>query len=587
MIKINNIHIEYDSIILDNEEMELYPSQLTLIKGESGSGKTTLLQRIGLINQDCHIIIDNQELTHTDEIRRTQIGFVLQSNDIIPYLSVEENIRFYASIANIKCEQEDIMNIMKATELDVPLDQNALSLSLGERQRLAIACALVKKPLLLILDEPTASLDDYNKKQIFKLMKRIAETHCYVVFTSHEEEAYDYADRVYEINNKKLVLTKNSIPHCVQVNKHIKPFNKISLIKHYSKMFFHYHKKMFTMITSVILISTVFISFMNSFIYDYHENLKNQLFSQSEQILLINNSNSQYIDDFNQSLQLDAIPFIKMTLQQDSNIYIIPYFKNTHFKDKVETLYSYNHDGIYISYDLQKRLQNVSLTENITLPVKVYATNGIQKSISVDTKINGILKKGVIQNYSKENHQFIYMPYDTMKKIYDDHFDCNSYFGYLKQYDNYDSLQKDNEILSKRGLTTSMIGIDFNQLKDTISVNKDMSIKTNIFLILLILLIMVIVQIYHINRRKKELSLLRINGISSNILSCILLSNNFIGLILSIIVLLFLTFFHVVYVKFVIYALLYILMITILLHFINVLIINRINLENQIRTVTM
>lgn len=536
MIKYSNIHVVHDRVLLENETVILYPGKVTLIIGESGSGKTTLLERIGLIVPDCKVEVNNEELNDYNEYRRTKIGFVLQSDDIFNYLSVEDNLRLYASIVSKEITKENIINILQEVKLDVPLDQNAIELSLGERQRLAIACALIKDPDILILDEPTASLDKYHKIEIFELINSLSRKGIYVVLTSHDKSAIPYANNIYEIKDRKLNIIKSSNENNEYPNKQGYPLKKISFIKYYSHLFSKYYKNI-NLMTAVLIILNIFtISIINTSINRYHQSTIEQLYSQSEQILFINKSNEEYIDNINKPFTYNSNPYIKMTYQGYYDIYIVPYFEDDTFNDKLEIQIDNSNDGIYISHDLYKKDIGISLEKDIDLPLTIFCGNGKVNNTVYSTHLNGVLKKGVNQYYSKEKSLFIYMPYKTMVKLYNQNFNYNQYYAYIVKYDDYNDLKENKELLEKKGYSTTVIGIDYNHLNSTIESNSKMMTKINIIMIIISTLILIALDLYILHKRNKEICLLVINGMPNSVISTIILFQNFKVIILSILV---------------------------------------------------
>lgn len=178
MLRLENVHIEYDQTLLENENMSIYPSTLTLIKGRSGTGKSTLLYRIGLIHSiiDYDYYINNKNIRNYKEnqiasIRKNQMAFVLQDSLIFEHYNVLENLKHAYMINEVKKSEEELLDLLHEVKLDIAFNQRVNQISGGEKQRLAIACALCKDPQILILDEPTSALDEENERIIFSLLK--------------------------------------------------------------------------------------------------------------------------------------------------------------------------------------------------------------------------------------------------------------------------------------------------------------------------------------------------------------------------------------------------------------------------------
>jgi putative ABC transport system ATP-binding protein len=179
--------------------------------GPSGSGKTTLLAMIGglLAPSSGSIMVNGTDvgaLTGAAQARyrRDQIGFVFQSNNLIPYLTVRENLMLIRSIGakgrGTAGERADQL----IDELGLTKRRNALSteLSGGERQRVAIARALMNDPDLVLVDEPTASLDSNRGRQVVtSLLEEVKSRDKLGIMVTHDLNMAAMADRVLEMRD--------------------------------------------------------------------------------------------------------------------------------------------------------------------------------------------------------------------------------------------------------------------------------------------------------------------------------------------------------------------------------------------------
>lgn len=217
MIHISHLTVEYDKKIFDNQSINFYPKQVSLIMGESGVGKTSLLYRIGLLSHiDYEMEINGLKIHEMNDkelsdIRRYHIGFVLQEKDIIENFNVYENICFYGNMVGRQIDEKQAKELLEFVSLDIPFQQDVMTLSLGERQRLAIACVLAKNPDIFIFDEPTSSLDSYNQDIIFNIIQKLAhQYHKYVIISSHSPKAIEYADWIYHLENQHIEIQRKS-----------------------------------------------------------------------------------------------------------------------------------------------------------------------------------------------------------------------------------------------------------------------------------------------------------------------------------------------------------------------------------------
>ncbi len=189
--------------------------EFTAILGKSGSGKSTLLNLISGIDQPDSgaICINGQELTALSERRRTlfrrdKIGFVFQFFNLIPTLTVIENIILPAELSGNTRQQarQRALPLLEAVDLLDRQDTFPDRLSGGEQQRVAIARALVNDPLLLLADEPTGNLDGETGKQVLALLDRLTrQAGKNTIMVTHSQEAAAYADRILQLQDGKLV----------------------------------------------------------------------------------------------------------------------------------------------------------------------------------------------------------------------------------------------------------------------------------------------------------------------------------------------------------------------------------------------
>ncbi len=225
LLTIKNIDYHYaesDTFRLHIDEFSVDIGQSVLILGESGSGKSTLLGLIGgvLACQNGQITILNHAL-HTyagaqmDRFRGEHIGLIYQTLNLIPWLSVEENILLGVSFSRKRrarlthAPKDDAYALLE--RLNLPPAQFAHSqahaLSIGQQQRVAAARALIGKPALLLADEPSSALDDKNAQEFFTLLQdTMDKTRQSLIVVSHDTRITPLFDRVVtmqDINNKR------------------------------------------------------------------------------------------------------------------------------------------------------------------------------------------------------------------------------------------------------------------------------------------------------------------------------------------------------------------------------------------------
>ncbi|MFU8793568.1 MAG: ATP-binding cassette domain-containing protein [Acholeplasmataceae bacterium] len=207
--KRNEIHV------LNDVSIDFPDKGLVVLLGASGSGKTTLLNVIGGLDkvQSGTIDIHGHAIEHYksnvwDNIRNDSIGYIFQNYNLLPELSVYDNIAFVLKMIGITDQQaidERVIYVLKAVGMYPFRKKKALQLSGGQQQRVAIARALVKNPDIIIADEPTGNLDSKNTVDVMNIIKSISKDKLVVLVTHEKDSAYFYGDRIIEIKDGQIV----------------------------------------------------------------------------------------------------------------------------------------------------------------------------------------------------------------------------------------------------------------------------------------------------------------------------------------------------------------------------------------------
>ncbi len=198
---------------LDGVDLEIERGKFTAIIGTSGSGKSTLLNMLGGLDtpSEGSIQIGNTELAKLNSeqatiFRRNHIGFIFQNYNLVPVLSVWENIVFPISLDGRKSDEKFIMEIVRLLGLEKKLDSLPNNLSGGQQQRVAIARALASKPAIILADEPTGNLDSKTSDDVIGLLKMTSkEFNQTIVMITHNPEIAQMADRIVRIEDGRIV----------------------------------------------------------------------------------------------------------------------------------------------------------------------------------------------------------------------------------------------------------------------------------------------------------------------------------------------------------------------------------------------
>jgi putative ABC transport system ATP-binding protein len=200
---------------LKGVDLDIERGSFVCVAGPSGSGKTTLLNMIGLVDSPTSgsVSVAGEELHamtegETTRYRSRSLGFIFQSFNLLPVLTVYENIRLPLVLHRDlpKAEKhERVMELARSVGLEEHLRHKPAELSGGQRQRVAIARALVTRPLIVLADEPTANLDSKTGDEVLSLMERInAELGTTFIFSSHDPSVMRRAGRVVRLHDGML-----------------------------------------------------------------------------------------------------------------------------------------------------------------------------------------------------------------------------------------------------------------------------------------------------------------------------------------------------------------------------------------------
>ena len=199
---------------INDISFDVYEGEFIGIMGASGSGKTTLLNCISSIDEVTggSIIINDDEITKMNvkrlaRFRRDELGFIFQESNLLDTLTGYENIALTLTISKVKYEEIDkrIKSISDKLNITDVLSKYPYEMSGGEKQRIACARAIVKKPTLILADEPTGALDSKSAKMFLEsitdLNKQLDAT---IIMVTHDPFTASYADRILFIKDGKI-----------------------------------------------------------------------------------------------------------------------------------------------------------------------------------------------------------------------------------------------------------------------------------------------------------------------------------------------------------------------------------------------
>ncbi|EGQ3448339.1 ABC transporter ATP-binding protein [Staphylococcus pseudintermedius] len=189
--------------------LEFSPGELIAIVGPSGSGKSTFLTMAGALQKPTSgdIIIGTQKITDLSQkalarVRMQQIGFILQTSNLVPFLTVKQQFQLLKKRKKDVMAQQDFDALIQQLGLESVMNQLPSEISGGQKQRVAIAKAIYTNPDIILADEPTASLDTENAMSVMEILKNESKRRnkmCMVV--THDERLTAYCDKVFEMKD--------------------------------------------------------------------------------------------------------------------------------------------------------------------------------------------------------------------------------------------------------------------------------------------------------------------------------------------------------------------------------------------------
>lgn len=505
MIEVNHINICYNRTLVEDANIALPLGKLTCLIGKSGIGKSSLLYVLGLIskiNYKTEYNFNGYHLNLRDDkekslFRRQHIGYVFQENNILEYMTIEENFRWLAQLSNKSIDEESINTYLKLVRLsELSLKKYPKNISGGERQRLNIALALSKKPDLLLLDEPTSALDKENKQQLICILKDILNYgQMTILAVSHDEELRNESDCVYEIKDKKINLISGEIQNKndnrLRVNK-AQNLNKPLLtyaftqlkrnIKFYLIGFFF---------SGIVLGGCVFFQGFNK---DY-QTMIDQTFGESRlteiRVADVNWTEDMYHQIENESHVTKIYPYdqyIVNSIQIDNELIkkeiVIEFYNEQMLAD----------NGIYISKSI-KHLNN----SNSELDIQIDGEN-------YEWVISGEVPKDYASLY-QPNKNIILIP------VNESNIKLNDYLVYVNDLENVEEVIKNIKSLDPNAQLQNQ-STSIHLIQEAVhSISRIGLIYTGIILAVIVLMLYTIYNRI-ISNRKSEILLLKANGLT-------------------------------------------------------------------------
>lgn len=465
MLEIKNIHIAFERTLFNNAQIQFYDSSIHAIVGKSGSGKTTFLKSI--LHDSTYVqskmYYNNVEVLEKDDFVRNHVAYVDQLGSFFPNMTIKQHFQFYAEMKKEKVDA-NIMNqyLEKVNLYNININKLPSILSIGERKRLLIALALFCDKDIIILDEPTASLDKKNTDLLKDLLLSLKDKT--IILTTHTPEILEICHVIYKIENQAFLCQKKDIDDQQEIQNVSTCHHQFSFIK-----YFRYKSpiqwiqyigviaiSIFILIQSSLIIDSFFsVSYVNPL--TTNQSSKEMLFIRHREGDLIWNYAPSVDNDWsrpfseselNKIKQLDGVKDIKKfdaltTYESDnasqdltviketgkSNTYsvidfgsrapqIFPYYESNDFND--------HDDGVYISYWMSQTYdiqEGDTIKANFYVPKDQYVVENGQEYRSttytlrnMEFQVDKVLGESEAYETAAVN-MIIYIPYEKLMDI--------------------------------------------------------------------------------------------------------------------------------------------------------------------------
>ena len=451
LLKLKNVKKNYKinknevQEVLKDINLTLKSGEFVCIYGESGSGKSTLMNIIGGLDDDYigTVTINKKDIKKIDKdnYRRDKIGFVFQNFNLIPYLSVFENVMIMLDMTNVK-QIKKIKMVESALEKVGLLEyknKKVTELSGGQKQRVALARAIINEPDIILADEPTGALDSKNADKVLKILKQISNDGKLVIVVTHSNKVKKYSSRVITIEDgliKKDEILKN-VKSVKKRNKSLKRnLNSFMCVKLGLSNIINNLKRNILLITasSIGVIGILISLYIGSGVKKYISNeLKNNanplLFTVSEkgrnELYDVKYYSKSEIDKIR---KIDHVTNIKKDISYTSAYIVyngkkydlVSLSSNSNIKDKNIKLGNVpKTNEIVISEYLSDNILNKRQNDLVGKNIKLYLLDSSKTSPTLLTKnleISGIYKNGKVNLINNSN--YAYVTYNTLEEIY-------------------------------------------------------------------------------------------------------------------------------------------------------------------------
>ena len=542
MIEMKHINLSFrNKDLFTDQEIKIDSGKITLITGESGSGKSTLLFELARLTDYANkeYIYENEKMSDLDEESfRRKIAFVFQDCRLFNDLSVIQNIEFFSQLGEVEFKKDKMMNLLDELDLNIDLNGEVKVLSGGQKQRLLILCCMMKNPEIIFLDEPTAYLDDENRRRMRKIIYDLCyRYHKTVVIASHDLDMLEIADKHYHIENQQILLKKNSIKENKNLiaRKTIQTFPLNYYLHAQKSNKIHYKRNV---IISFLMIIMAYMMCFQAYYQKETERMINKAIDNELRISYKDGGNAYdmagtpvsrtLVQDISQNNMIQNIsPFFEwnvahVTVDDSSfkeTVVVQPYYKKMKTaKRSSNPIFSIdkqkiNTDKIYISYSLYQKIKGHI---HLTGTMQVLKNNEFEfVEIPFELSNADIVDKDIGNRYSKSTENIIYISQNLYQKIINQCIPDDSYQSnvYILKINSYKNTQAVTDFIKKHDHQIKVYNpVSSTILNQTTSFGFEMIYNFSKIIFILFVLSCFIIGIFDVVTRRYQYALLLVNG---------------------------------------------------------------------------
>ncbi len=588
MIRLEKIRIQFGKkTVIENGELTLRRGRVTALTGPSGSGKTTLLYCLGLISsQTGHsYTFDGSPVRLEDDrekaaLRKGRIGYVFQDNSLIETMTVRGNLLNSYALAGgtPKGGMKRAEELLEWIGLQGKAGNYPRQLSGGEKQRTAIACALMKDPDLIIADEPTSALDGGNAELVFGLLRKTAhEKGKMVVIATHDPDIYSRADDLYRIEDRRLQLQRAAEPEEQWEETPAAPLKKrlpFRFYPQYLRANSRRNQLRKRMITLFCALAVAFISLCVDFGQNFvagQEDLMNRI--SDREIFVVNATapperNQAKYSSADLAFDSGIYEKIKKVLGADQ---VIPYFEIQGNKIDGKELYYYvvpyyedqlmdlksglfdgtasETEGVYLSNQLARelnleKLDGLSLELSLAVPSKLkeieqeaLIRTDVTEPDTLTVPVRGVLEGQIEHSYSDSGKNIVYVPYKTLQSLLDRHkagrleegekeWAPSACWVVAYSYSEVTAVKESIKKLAPKILAYNRYQ-DFEAMTNSIQETRNVMLVISIAILVIVFLMVTVVRVHETERRKYEICVLKANGLTRGEVYRLVLAESF------------------------------------------------------------